>query len=297
MSNKRIASLVITLVLAACAAYQAHERQAAHDRPAAVASAQSNMLLGNPSNASDTADNYLLVKPYFVVAYNNSKGIPNWVSWRLTKDDLGDAPRREKFATDQTLPPGFNVISEKTYTGSGFDRGHQCPHGDRTRNKEMSYATFVMTNIVPQAGSLNGKAWNMLEIYCRTLAKRDNVRLYITSGPAGKGGTGMKGYVESFANGKVVVPAFCWKVIVIVPDDGSEDLSDINASTRVIAVIMPNENSLGYDWKQFRTSVEEVETLTGLRFFTALPADVAGALKKKVDAAPIEPQEPPSHFN
>ena len=39
----------------------------------------------------------------------------------------------------------------RDYTGSGFDRGHMCPHSDRAANEEMSFATFVMSNIIPQA--------------------------------------------------------------------------------------------------------------------------------------------------
>jgi len=30
---------------------------------------------------------------YFALRYNNDKGTPNWVSWRATKEDLGDARR------------------------------------------------------------------------------------------------------------------------------------------------------------------------------------------------------------
>ncbi|CAN5553617.1 DNA/RNA non-specific endonuclease [soil metagenome] len=297
ISNKQVISLVITLVVAACAAYQNYERQHIYSGPSAVATSSSQMLLGNPSNAGTDWNNLLLVKPYFVVSYNDSKGEPNWVSWRLTKDDLGDAPRRKKFSTDQTLPEGMRRISEKDYTDSGFDRGHQCPHGDRTKNQEMSYSTFVMSNIVPQTPALNEKAWNMLEIYCRDLVKRDKARLYIVDGPAGMGATGSRGYRDRLAGDTVVVPAFCWKVIVVVPEDGTEDLTDVNANTRVIAVIVPNKNDLGYDWQQFRTSAEEVEELTGYKFFTALPPEVAAALRKKVDTKYVEPQAPPQHFN
>src|SRR2546423_13195528 len=45
-----------------------------------------NATLGNPSDAtadSKNKNNYLLVKPQFVLSYNNDKGEPNWVSWHL----------------------------------------------------------------------------------------------------------------------------------------------------------------------------------------------------------------------
>src|SRR5262245_36616852 len=85
-----------------------------------------HLLLGNPSKATDDKgkkDNYLMKKKHFALSYNNSTGTPNWVSWRLTKDDMGDEPRR-KFDADSSLPSGFTVIEHKDYTGSGYDRGH-----------------------------------------------------------------------------------------------------------------------------------------------------------------------------
>lgn len=110
------------------------------------------------------------------------------------------------------------------------------------------------------------------------------------------GGKGNNGYREAFANKTVTVPKECWKVIVIVPDDGSEDLTDITATTRVIAVVMPNTDDVGYEWSQFRVSPADVEAITGYRFFTALPSNVADTLRKKIDRTPIEKQEPPVRF-
>jgi len=94
---------------------------------AAVRAQSPDMLMGNPSKATTdmaNSDNYLMVKPYFALAYNNSKGTPNWVSWRLTNADIGSAPR-VPFYPDQELPRGFRMVTPADYTGSGFDRG-QC---------------------------------------------------------------------------------------------------------------------------------------------------------------------------
>jgi len=88
-----------------------------------------HLKMGNPSNAMTKTrdrDNYLMEKPYFALSYNDSKGTPNWVSWRLTVADLGRAARYP-FYPDQTLPGGFTRILPADYTGSGFDRGHMCP--------------------------------------------------------------------------------------------------------------------------------------------------------------------------
>lgn len=275
---------------------QAQGPAASHPSSPAEPSFAANMLLGNPSRAApDPADrdNYLMVKPYYCLSYNNAAGTPNWVSWRVIAADLGDAPRKQVFDADTTFPPGFNIITTSDYTRSGFDRGHMCPHSDRAADIEMSYATFVMTNIVPQAPNVNQKAWAQVENYCRGLVVKDHQRLYITSGPVGRGGRGSKGFRETLGDGRVVVPSECWKVVVAVPDRGVDDLAQITASARVLTVIMPNDNERVADaWSQFRTSPAQVEQRTGLHFFDRLPPDVAAALRQKVDTMPLPQPRP-----
>jgi endonuclease G, mitochondrial len=245
-----------------------------------------DLKLGNPSHATGSGlnrDNFLMEKEYFTLSYNNSKGTPNWVMWRLEASDLGNAPRRN-FHPDETLPHDFKRITPEDYTGSGFDRGHMCPHSDRSASPEMSEATFVMSNIIPQSPSVNQKAWAQLEMYCRRLVERNDKKLYIISGPAGQGGTGSEGFKNIIGERlKVVVPAQCWKVIMVLDADGGDDLQKVNEHTRLIAIIMPNDMSVGQDWARFRVPVTDVEKLTGYKFFDKVPANIIEPLKEKVD--------------
>ncbi len=252
-----------------------------------------DLLLGNPSDATtDPANrtNYLMIKPFYSLSYNEPKGIPNWVTWRLDESDLGHAPRKQMFDADTALPVNFHHITHRDYSGSGFDRGHLCPHSDRAATTEMSFATFIMTNIIPQAPNVNREAWADLEEYCRELVEREHDHLYIIAGPAGKGGRGSRGFKQTLADGRVTVPAECWKVIVVVrPVGGTDDLAAIGPMTRVIAVLMPNDNQLvAHDWAKFRTTATKIEQETGYHFFTRLPPEVARELCGKLDTAAIE---------
>jgi endonuclease G len=232
--------------------------------------------MGNPSGARTRLtdkDNYLLREPYFTLSYNDAKGTPNWVSWHLSTDYLGNAPRRKRFAVDDLLPEELSHITHNDYTNSGFQRGHMCPHSDRAANKDMSYATFVMTNIVPQSSACNEGSWESLESYCRYLVSEKGKDLFIVAGPIGKGGEGEKGMKDTIAGGKVTVPAKVFKVIMVVedPEDGSDPRKWVNDDTRLIAVIMPNDMSVKWDnWPQYRVSVKEVEDETGFKFFSAV---------------------------
>jgi endonuclease G len=263
---------------------------------ATAPSGSPNLFPGNPGGATpDPAnrDNFLMVKPYYALSYDDDTGTPNWVSWRVTVDDLGEAPRKPEFDPDEMLPPGFKQVTSRDYAGSGFDRGHMCPHGDRAADIDMSYSTFVMTNVIPQAPSVNRKAWAQEEDYLRELVRKRRDRLYIVAGPLGRGGRGSQGYQQTIGRGKVVVPAACWKVAVAVPDEGMDDLSEFNASPRVITVLMPNDNTVvGDQWAGFRTSPAEVERQTGLHFFDRLPPAVAQSLRQRVDDEPIPPPRP-----
>jgi endonuclease G len=258
-----------------------------------------HLKMGNPSGATadqSDKDNFLMEKDYFALSYNDSKGTPNWVSWQLTKDDLGNAPRKP-FYPDKDLPAGFKQVTPKDYVGGGFDRGHMCPHSDRAADDDLSTATFVMTNIIPQSPYVNQKAWDQLEIYCRDLVENHRKTLYIISGPAGKGGTGRKGPKDTLADGKVTVPAKCWKVIMVLDAKRGNDLKKVNDTTRLIAVIMPNDMTVHYDWADFRVSVKDVEELTGYKFFDEVPSAIIDSLKEEVDDERISPPVIPRRGN
>jgi endonuclease G len=211
----------------------------------------------------------------------------------VTKADLGEAPRKLQFDPDGDLPKGFRHVTHKDYSGSGFDRGHLCPHSDRAADKDMSYATFVMSNVVPQAPKLNQKAWAAEEEYLRGLVRKGH-RVYVVAGPAGQRGVGKNGPRDEIAGGKVVIPAECWKVAVVLPvewgDDDRDDLNRVTKRTRVIAVVMPNdEDKVRASWARYRVSVQHVEKLTGYTFVDRVPAEVAAALKEKADDDQIPP--------
>jgi endonuclease G len=54
-------------------------------------------------------------------------------------------------------------------------------------------------------------------------------------------------------------------------------------NSRVIAVIMPNDQTVDFDWAKYRTTARAVEKLTGLRFFSQVPEEVASELRDHLD--------------
>jgi endonuclease G, mitochondrial len=237
-----------------------------------------NVAPGDPSDATPDAsnkNNYLLVKPQYVLSYNNERGGPNWVSWRLTASDIGDVERQNNFHAEASLPAGFKRVTPDDYTGTGFDRGHVCNSKDRTATEADNSETFSMANMLPQTPDLNRQVWESLESYSRTLAQKGN-QLYIVAGGYGSAKT------IGRAN-KVTVPTNCWKIILVLP--AGKDISQADKSARVIAVDMPNTSGISQDsWTKYVTTARDVEQKTGYHFFTQLPQDVQDALKSKKDS-------------
>lgn len=225
------------------------------------------LLLGNPSNATpDIANenNYLMVKPQYTLSYNRQKATPNWVAWRLDSSWLGNAQRQDDYRPDPALPAGWYQVTDDDYSGSGYTRGHMTPSGDRTRSIADNSATFLMTNFVPQTANNNSGPWQQFEDYCRTLANQGN-ELYIFSGGYGSLGT--------IAGGKINVPQYTWKVVLILPN-GDNDRSRVYKATRAFGIVVPNFEPLvsSTPWRNFRVTVDKVEALTGYDFFTNVSA-------------------------
>lgn len=244
-----------------------------------------NLLLGNPSSATTSArtpDNFLITKPYYTLSYSRSRGGPNWVSWYVGQEWLGSTRRVNDFRADDTLPPGWYHVQNTSYQGSGFERGHNCPSADRTSSVKANSATFLMTNMIPHAPANNQHTWGNLEGYERLLVNNGN-EVYVLMGSYGSGGYGTRGFHTTIDSGRVTVPAYIWKVIVVIPN-GNNDLNRVNENTRVIAVITPNNNGVDANWTKYICTVRDVEKATGYNLLSKLPKAVQDVIETRKDA-------------
>ena len=283
-----LALLVMAILVASCAwfVYKANEaddeNQPTNEQPTTKESPPLNeneaalnkfLPLGNPSNAvfnQSSPDNYLMTGEYFSLSYNRSKGIPNWVAWRLNKSSFGESQRQNDFRPDNRLPDGWTQIMPSDYSGSGYDRGHLCPSADRSSSEGANSSTFLMTNMAPQKHDMNAGPWEKLESYSRSMARR-NMTLYIVAGQYGE-----KGKLKN----KITIPTNFWKIIVAVPSG-----QNISNDTRIIAVDMPNIDGIDKkNWRDYKTTVRQIEQKTGYNFLTVLPAEVQSVLETKIDS-------------
>ena len=234
-----------------------------------------HLALGNPSGAVADLDqpaNYLILRDQYAVSYHRDRGIPNWVAWHLQASDLGDTPRYTgSFITDTSLPNGWYRVTHGDYTNSGYDRGHMTPSADRTASEADNQATFILTNIVPQAPANNQGLWAQLEGQSRQLVNSGN-ELYLVAGGYGSLGT--------LAAGRLTIPASLWKVMLLLPAAAGDDLARVTTNTVVLAIWTPNDASVqGHTWQEYQTTVRCIEERTGLDFFASVDRAVQDAIE------------------
>lgn len=231
---------------------------------------RNHVEFGTPVDGT-LGDDYLVSKKQFVSSWNKNRGGPNWVSWNINSTQFGSAPRCDCFSTDLTLPSSFPVVVDFDYRNSGYQRGHMVQSESRTTTDQENAATFLFTNILPQAGNNNTGPWLKFENYTNDLARQQGKEIYvIAGGEYSANPQTLKG------EGKIAIPEYTWKIAVIM--DGGKRLADIRstADLKVIAVRMPNTLAdaaaiLGKPWQDFEITVNAIEAATGYNFLDKLP--------------------------
>ncbi len=112
--------------------------------------------------------------------------------------------RIDTFRPDPQVPSNWYRVQATDYFSSGFDRGHMTPNADRDpeNSRPINQATFLMTNMIPQAPDNNQGPWAVMENDLRSLLTTNEI--YIISGGAGTGGIGSASgnVVNTIAGGK-----------------------------------------------------------------------------------------------
>lgn len=71
--------------------------------------------------------------------------------------------------------------------------------------------------------------------------------------------------------------------MILVPA-GSDNTFQINENKRVIAINIPNDQSVAdKPWRAYLTSVDALETLTGYDFMSNLSVEVQRIIKMRID--------------
>ncbi len=208
----------------------------------------------------------VLRRTAYTTSYNYETRCPNWVAWTLTRDHTYGSQQRsnERFEEDTDVKTPRATFQD--FYSSRYDRGHMCPAGDNKWSSEAMTETFLLTNICPQNHGLNKEDWNDLEIQCRTWARRYG-ELTIVCGPIFDDDN----QPRTIGKNKVRVPDRFFKVVYCA-----------EPSPRTLAFVFRN-NGQSQPWRRQLTTVDEVEAMTGINFFPALPNAVETRIEAEAD--------------
>ena len=225
--------LFLTLLLLNLNAYAWDQRA-----PLLVDSCKIHTPYGMSESAKTTQ---MICRDGYLVAYDAAAKIPVYVSYTLLpKNALGCVARTNAFVADKSITNG---ATPSDYVGTGYDKGHGVPDGDLSYDQQIEYESFLMTNMYPQAGSLNRGIWKLLETSVRGWSVQLDSSYVIfvgaiyddTDKKIGKG---------------VVVPHGYYKVVI------NKDKGELAAWEFPHVAPYPN---LGNDLTKFRVPVAQVQ--------------------------------------
>ena len=210
-------------------------------------------------SADFTARNYSML-------YDAEHRIALWVAYPLTDDYIGSSGRTDDWGYDPKIPERYQAVMYSGL-GNGFDRGHQLPSADRTQSRSLNRTTFYFTNMTPQRGELNQRAWANLENRVRGYASTCDTLYVVTGAVLTTDSDSQIEYTKDNRGNNVAVPKAYYKVLM------KYNL----ASDRYSAIGFWFEHrGYGSEVSVSETqTVREIEERTGFDFFTNLPESIA----------------------
>ena len=203
--------------------------------------------------------------------FDKTKMHTRWVAYRfdaITRQS--NTSRSDAWADDPELPEVYRI---GTSYFNGYQRGHICPSADRLYSVEANMQTFYMSNMSPQIGDFNGGAWAGLEDLVRDCGRSSTFAdtIYVV-----KGGTiendQIRTYMERSSSMKIAVPRYYFVALLAVKAGSYSSIGflmehknypDYNSSL--------NEKERKAFMEQFAMSIDKLEDLTGINFFSNLP--------------------------
>lgn len=212
-------------------------------------------------------------------------GIPEWVAYEIKKKVTPDIPTyiRPKWMTVDSLSQQGQAPNDETYHVKGtsdlnevsgtarFVRGHMCPKDTADRISMFAgFNTHTVLNAVPQLQWQNNGIWKALESESIDWAEEHD-QIWVICGPVFFNKTpavwlGQKGEVSA------AVPDAIFKIII------RQDNTEIETLSFIIPNVIADKKAKFFE---YLTSMERVESLTGLTFMTILNANLQNTIKAK----------------
>jgi endonuclease G, mitochondrial len=227
----------------------------------------------------------ILVRTGYITSYDEDRRIPLWSAYHIEPEYRNTPARKNRFSSfrkDKDVDDG--VVTEE-YTGlmsaRGFARGHLAPYfamgGDRDADGKVAdldttvsdkddektiFEANLMTNITPQhhyAFNGPGGIWYKVESYVREqLVDAEGLDVWVVAGCV----LGPEKMEKTGKNEDIEVPPAFFQIVAVKDEDTDYPM--------VAAFLLPHHRERHGDIQDYLVSVDVVEALTGLDFFSEL---------------------------
>ena len=199
----------------------------------------------------------------YSLSFNFRTKNADWVYEKLTAESLKGNKKgnRFRFKEDPEIEKIFRA-SLQDYRKSGYNRGHMAPAANHKASAKTLGDTFYLSNITPQLPRFNWGHWAGLEKHVRDLTRKYHTVEVIT-GPLFLPQEDRKGkrwvVYQVIGKNNVAVPTHYFKVIFLKGTKGRK---------KTKAYILPHRKiSSKIPLSHFKTTVEKVESVAGIKFF------------------------------
>ena len=260
------------------AEYHCHQEPCFSNQQNQIDEIESDAPLANLEGVSDgmtcngllpfgapTKGDYLLCRSAYSAGMDCSNRSAAWVAYTVSPEisDNANVERADDFRSDTELP---KECRKELFDFSGsYDRGHLASSETLDGNYKMNSETFLLSNMSPQLSGFNRAIWKGLENRERKWANSRG-KLHVITGPV---------FVSKLAKkmmGRVPVPSHFYKIL-FDPTKG-----------RALSFLIPHRALKTASLSKFRTSIDQIEKVTGIDFLSGLEDTIENRIESQVSA-------------
>ena len=221
---------------------------------------------GAPENLDETRPIKILVNHGYVVGFCPARLQPAWSAYRVAHaDDDVDYDRPLMYYDDLRLDEEHR-IGRRTFGKIGgiqLNVGHMTPNEviNRQFGRLAQMETFLMSNMSPQYGSLNGGVWLKLETAIREIKdEKGKDHVWVIVGPV----FGDAPASISRGQGKYLPVPDAYFCIIVDPFKWP---FDIPSTVAIDSFIIPQTAPSNSNPQDYPATLDEIEEATNLKFF------------------------------
>jgi len=208
----------------------------------------------------------------YTTLVDGTRYAPLWTAFEMSADfPRNSVGRNDAWTLDPAIPEAWQQAGLQNASSVGYSRGHFCASNYRQVNSVANYQTFYYTNQAPQwQDNFNSGVWSSLEdAVVAAQPESATQKLYVVVGViyGNNPATRPSKETEYVTSKNVPIPDRFYTLIMKCSFNDNEEMTGAQG----VAYLMTNEAHKNASYSQFATTIDAVESQTGMDFFTNVP--------------------------